>query len=60
MPPLIISLDSWLSHYFFALLLEGAQTAQSRYLFALSCFHMDLLSEAEDALCHADEPGAEV
>ncbi|KAG4911868.1 hypothetical protein AAZX31_19G038000 [Glycine max] len=41
-------------------ILKGAQTAQSRYLFALSCFHMDLLSEAEDALCHADEPGAEV
>ncbi|KAJ1380807.1 Tetratricopeptide-like helical domain superfamily [Sesbania bispinosa] len=33
---------------------------QSRYLFAISCFHMDLLSEAEAALCPVNEPGAEV
>ncbi|RDX61912.1 Cell division cycle protein 27-like B, partial [Mucuna pruriens] len=41
-------------------ILKGTQTAQSRYLFAISCFHMDLLSEAEAALCPANEPGAEV
>lgn len=34
--------------------------AQSRYLFALSCFQMDLLNEAESALCPVNEPGAEV
>lgn len=34
--------------------------AQSRYLFAVSCFQMDLLSEAEAALCPANEPSAEV
>lgn len=34
--------------------------AQSRYLFALSCFQMDLLKEAEAALCPSNEPGAEV
>lgn len=33
---------------------------QSRYLFAISCFQMDLLKEAEAALCNANEPGAEV
>lgn len=33
---------------------------QSRYLFAMSCFHLDLLSEAEAALCPANESGAEV
>lgn len=42
------------------LLLEGTQMAQSRYLFAISCFQMDLLSEAEAALCPANEPSAEV
>ncbi|KAK7266697.1 hypothetical protein RIF29_19347 [Crotalaria pallida] len=36
--------------------LKGTRMAQSRYLFAISCFQMDLLSEAEAALC----PGAEV
>ncbi|KAL2335320.1 hypothetical protein Fmac_016533 [Flemingia macrophylla] len=41
-------------------ILKGTQMAQSRYLFAISCFHMDLLSEAEAALCPANEPGAEV
>ncbi|KAL2976926.1 hypothetical protein AAZX31_13G035600 [Glycine max] len=41
-------------------ILKGTQMAQSRYLFAISCFHMDLLSEAEAALRPADEPGAEV
>jgi len=34
--------------------------AQSRYLFALSCFHMDLLTEAEAALCPINDPSAEV
>ncbi|CAJ2662592.1 unnamed protein product [Trifolium pratense] len=34
--------------------------AQSRYLFALSCFHMDLLTEAEAALCPCNDPASEV
>lgn len=34
--------------------------AQSRYLFALSCYQMDLLNEAESSLCPVNEPGAEV
>jgi anaphase-promoting complex subunit 3 len=34
--------------------------AQSHYLFALSCFQLDLLKESEAALCPANEPGAEV
>lgn len=34
--------------------------AQSRYLFAISCFQMDLLNEAEAALCPANEPAAEI
>jgi anaphase-promoting complex subunit 3 len=42
------------------LLIEGTQMAQSRYLFAISCFQMDLLNEAEAALCPANEPSAEV
>ncbi|KAE8038945.1 hypothetical protein FH972_011406 [Carpinus fangiana] len=41
-------------------ILKGMQMAQSRYLFALSCFQMDLLKEAEAALCPANEPGAEI
>ncbi|CAH2051184.1 unnamed protein product [Thlaspi arvense] len=41
-------------------LLKGTQMAQSRYLFALSCFQMDLLNEAESALCLVNEPGAEI
>jgi len=41
-------------------LLEGTKMPQSRYLFAISCFHMNLLGEAEAALCPANEPGAEV
>ncbi|XP_027359205.1 cell division cycle protein 27 homolog B-like [Abrus precatorius] len=41
-------------------ILKGTQMAQSRYLFAISCFQMDLLSEAEAALCPANEPSAEV
>ncbi|KAH1049646.1 hypothetical protein GLYMA_08G046900v4 [Glycine max] len=34
--------------------------AQSRYLFPISCFQMGLLSEAEAALCPANEPSLEV
>ncbi|KAJ0254178.1 Cell division cycle protein 27 B [Hirschfeldia incana] len=41
-------------------LLKGTQMAQSRYLFALSCYQMDLLNEAESALCPLNEPGAEI
>ncbi|KAH0704688.1 hypothetical protein KY290_020032 [Solanum tuberosum] len=41
-------------------LLKGTSMAQSRYLFALSCFQMDLLTEAETALCPPNEPTAEV
>ncbi|XP_043704643.1 cell division cycle protein 27 homolog B isoform X6 [Telopea speciosissima] len=41
-------------------ILKGTKMAQSRYLFAISCFQMDLLSEAEAALCPANEPNAEV
>ncbi|KAF7822341.1 cell division cycle protein 27-like protein B-like isoform X1 [Senna tora] len=41
-------------------ILKGTQMAQSRYLFAISCFQMDLLREAEVALCPANEPSAEV
>ncbi|CAL5186105.1 unnamed protein product [Lathyrus oleraceus] len=41
-------------------ILKGTKMPQSRYLFAMSCFHLDLLSEAEAALCPANESGAEV
>ncbi|CAJ1947310.1 unnamed protein product [Sphenostylis stenocarpa] len=41
-------------------ILKGSQMAQSRYLFALSCFRMDLLGEAEAALCPINDPSAEV
>ncbi|XP_068652292.1 cell division cycle protein 27 homolog B-like [Aristolochia californica] len=41
-------------------LLKGTQMAPSRYLFALSCFQMDLLYEAEAALCPTNEPHIEV
>ena len=46
--------------FLFSLLYEGTQMAQSRYLFAISCFQMNLLSEAEAALSPANEPSAEV
>nr|XP_023877762.1 cell division cycle protein 27 homolog B [Quercus suber] len=40
-------------------ILKGTQMAQSRYLFAISCFQMDLLNEAEAALCPpANDPNA--
>ncbi|KAF9617955.1 hypothetical protein IFM89_039248 [Coptis chinensis] len=41
-------------------ILKGTQLAQSRYLFAISCFQMDLLSEAETALCPSSETSSEV
>ncbi|KAE8674358.1 Cell division cycle protein 27-like protein B [Hibiscus syriacus] len=41
-------------------ILKGMQTTQSRYLFAMSCFQMDLLNEAETAICSANEPGGVV
>ncbi|XP_045807991.1 peptidyl-prolyl cis-trans isomerase CYP59-like isoform X1 [Trifolium pratense] len=41
-------------------ILKGTQMAQSRYLFALSCFHMNLLTEAEAALCPRNDPASEV
>ncbi|XP_071715355.1 cell division cycle protein 27 homolog B-like [Rutidosis leptorrhynchoides] len=41
-------------------ILKGTQMPLSRYLFALSCFQMDLLNEAEMALCPSNEPNAEV
>ncbi|KAG6668154.1 hypothetical protein I3843_01G142500 [Carya illinoinensis] len=41
-------------------ILKGTEMAQSRYLFALSCFQMDLLNEAEAALCPPNVPGAEI
>lgn len=34
--------------------------AHSRYLFAISCFQMDLLNEAEAALCPSNETSSEV
>ncbi|KAI8534977.1 hypothetical protein RHMOL_Rhmol10G0139100 [Rhododendron molle] len=40
--------------------LKGTQMAQSRYLFAISCFQMDLLSEAEASLSPVTDPTAEV
>ncbi|MCD7455031.1 hypothetical protein HAX54_026814, partial [Datura stramonium] len=40
--------------------LKGTSMAQSRYLFALACFQMGLLTEAETALCPPNEPAAEV
>ncbi|XP_076885371.1 cell division cycle protein 27 homolog B-like isoform X1 [Bidens hawaiensis] len=41
-------------------ILKGMQLPQSRYLFAISCYQMDLLNEAEIALCPSNEPMAEV
>ncbi|KAJ9558058.1 hypothetical protein OSB04_012672 [Centaurea solstitialis] len=41
-------------------ILKGTQMPQSRYLFAVSCFQMNIFSEAEMALCPANERGAEV
>ena len=45
--------------WFYSYVNEGTQMAQSRYLFAISCFQMDLLNEAEAALCPpANDPNA--
>ncbi|PKA56562.1 Cell division cycle protein 27 like B [Apostasia shenzhenica] len=41
-------------------LLKGKQMPLSRYLFALSCFQMNLLREAEVVLCPTNEPNSEV
>ncbi|XP_049931710.1 cell division cycle protein 27 homolog B isoform X2 [Nymphaea colorata] len=41
-------------------ILKGTQMPQCRYLFAISCFQMDLLREAEAALCPPNEPNNEV
>ncbi|KAG8379728.1 hypothetical protein BUALT_Bualt07G0119600 [Buddleja alternifolia] len=37
-------------------ILKGTQMAQCRYLFALSCFQMDLMNEAEAALSPTESP----
>jgi hypothetical protein len=39
---------------------EGKKLPESRYLFALSCFRMNLLREAEETLCPVNEPNMEV
>ncbi|XP_072962662.1 cell division cycle protein 27 homolog B-like [Typha angustifolia] len=41
-------------------ILKGTKLPQSRYLFAVSCFQMNLLRDAEAALCPANEPNTEV
>ncbi|KAJ8498732.1 hypothetical protein OPV22_009284 [Ensete ventricosum] len=41
-------------------ILKGTKMPQSRYLFAITCFRMNLLHEAEAALCPVNEPNAEV
>ncbi|KAJ3679019.1 hypothetical protein LUZ60_017030 [Juncus effusus] len=41
-------------------ILKGKKLAQSRYLFAVSCYKMELLKEAEAALCPPNEPTNEV
>ncbi|CDP08586.1 unnamed protein product [Coffea canephora] len=41
-------------------ILKGNHMAHSRYLFAQSCFKMDLLNEAEAALCPPNESSAEI
>eukprot|EP01018_Ginkgo_biloba_P011586 Gb_21601 [translate_table: standard] len=41
-------------------ILKGTQLAQSRYLFAISCFEMGRLREAEVALCPLNESSTEV
>jgi anaphase-promoting complex subunit 3 len=39
----------------FLLYYEGKKLPESRYLFAMSCFRMNLLREAEDTLCPVNE-----
>ncbi|GMJ15757.1 hypothetical protein HRI_005244900 [Hibiscus trionum] len=41
-------------------ILKGMQTTQSRNLFVMPCFQMDLLNEAETVLCSANDPGGEI
>ncbi|KAH9800933.1 cell division cycle protein 27 [Citrus sinensis] len=41
-------------------ILKGTQMALSRYLFAVACYQMDLLSEAEAALSPVNEPSVEI
>ncbi|KAJ1259952.1 hypothetical protein BS78_10G194700 [Paspalum vaginatum] len=41
-------------------ILKGKKLPESRYLFATSCFRMNLLREAEETLCPVNEPNAEV
>jgi anaphase-promoting complex subunit 3 len=44
----------------FLMLYEGKKLPESRYLFATSCFRMNLLREAEEILCPVNEPNMEV
>ncbi|XP_006657144.3 cell division cycle protein 27 homolog B isoform X1 [Oryza brachyantha] len=41
-------------------ILKGKKLPESRYLFAMSCFRMNLLREAEETLCPVNEPNMEV
>ncbi|CAN6163437.1 unnamed protein product [Urochloa humidicola] len=41
-------------------ILKGKKLPESQYLFAMSCFRMNLLREAEDTLCPVNEPNIEV
>ncbi|XP_066378264.1 cell division cycle protein 27 homolog B-like isoform X2 [Miscanthus floridulus] len=41
-------------------ILKGRKLPESRYLFATSCFRMNLLLEAEETLCPVNEPNMEV
>ncbi|KAG0540548.1 hypothetical protein BDA96_03G418900 [Sorghum bicolor] len=41
-------------------ILKGKKMPESRYLFATSCFRMNLLREAEETLCPVNEPNMEV
>ncbi|XP_062178564.1 cell division cycle protein 27 homolog B-like isoform X2 [Phragmites australis] len=41
-------------------ILKGKNLPESRYLFAISCFRMNLLREAEETLCPVNEPNVEV
>ena len=50
----------WMIYGFFSTVNEGKKLPESRYLFAMSCFRMNLLREAEDTLCPVNEPNIEV
>ncbi|KAF6161640.1 hypothetical protein GIB67_017278 [Kingdonia uniflora] len=41
-------------------ILKGTRMTQSRYLFAMACFQMDLLGEAEAALCSTSDNSSEI